>query len=126
MFHALLEGKLESNSPFFHINDSSNGAEKKKSQKNWTWGITLNVHDKKINGNIIIIDNYKNIINPPQRFLYGRINKANTKRTRIKRFQFKHTIHSFGHNRGTSSNITKSITREVIQFDFYHRIPTIF
>src|SRR3954470_176187 len=45
----------------------------------------------------------------------------NTKRTRIRRFQFKHIIHSFGHNRGTSSNITKSKTREVIQFDFNHR-----
>src|SRR3954466_4560581 len=50
-------------------------------------------------------------------FLYGRINKANTKRTSIKRFQFKHIIHSFGHNRGTSSNITKRKAREVIQFN---------
>src|SRR4051812_17446016 len=51
-------------------------------------------------------------------FLYGRIDKTNTKRTRIKRFQFKHIIHSFGHNGGTSSNITYSITREVIRFNF--------
>src|SRR3954469_3819325 len=96
------------------------------SQNNWTRGITLNVHNSKINRNIIVIDNDKNIIDLPQRFLYGRIYKTNTKITRIKRFQLKHIIHSFGHNRGTSSNITKSKVREVIQFDFYHRIPTIF
>src|SRR4051812_34934687 len=96
------------------------------SQNNWTGGFTLNIHNSEINGNIIVIDNDKNIIDLPPRFLYGRIDKTNTKRTRIKRLQFKHIIHSFGHNGGTSSNITKSKTREVIQFNYNHRIPTIF
>src|SRR3954470_4677873 len=126
MFHPFLERELEFDIPLFHVNDSTNCAKKRTSQNNWTRGLTLNVHNSEINGNIIVIDNDKNIVDFPQRFLYGRINKMNTKRTMIKRFQFKHIIHSFGHNRGTSSNITKSITREVIQFDFYHRIPTIF
>src|SRR3954466_8704714 len=96
------------------------------SQNNWTRGLTFNVHNNEINGNIIVIDNDKDIADLPQRLLYGRINKTNTKRARIKRFQFNHIIHSFGHNGGTSSNITNSKAREVIQFDFYHRIPTIF
>src|ERR1041385_7966281 len=126
MFHPFLERELEFDSSFFHVNNSTNYAKKRTSQNNWTRGLTLNVHNSEINGNIIVIDNDKNIVDLPQRFLCGRINKVNTKRTRIKRFQFKHIIHSFGQNRGTSSNITKSITREVIQFDFYHRIPTIF
>src|SRR4051812_39536435 len=77
-------------------------------------GSPLNVRDKKINGNIIIIDKNVNIINPPQRFLYGIINKDNTKIKWIKRYQFKHIIHSFGNNGGTSSNITKRKSREVI------------
>src|SRR4051812_2818956 len=94
-------------------------------QNNWTRGLTLSVHNSEINGNIIVIDNDKNIVDLPQRFLYERIDKTNTKITRIKRFQFKHIIHSFGHNGGTSFNITKSKTREVVQFDFNHRIPTI-
>src|ERR1041385_8247078 len=63
---------------------------KRTSQNNWTRGLTLNVHNSEINWNIIVIDNDKNIIDLPQRFLYGRINKTNTKRTRIKWFQFKH------------------------------------
>src|SRR3954462_13813771 len=92
---------------------------KGRPKNNWTRGLALNVHNSEINGNIIVIDNDKNIIDFPQRFLYGRIDKTNTKITRIKRFQFKHIIHSFGHNGGTSSNITKSKAREVIQFDFY-------
>src|SRR3954466_7662952 len=99
---------------------------KGRPQNNWTRRFTFNVHNSEINGNIIVIDNDKNIVDLPQMLLYERINKTNTERTRIKRFQFKHIIHSFGHNRGTCSNITKSITREVIQFDFYHRIPTIY
>src|SRR4051812_40328028 len=86
--------------------------------------LTLDVHNSEINGNIIVIDNDKNVVDLPQRFLYGRIDKTNIKRTRVKRFQFKHIIHSFGHNGGTSYNITKSKAREVIQFDFYRRIPT--
>src|SRR3954468_565955 len=113
MFHPFLESELEFDSSLFHVNDSTNCAKKRTSQNNWTRGLTLNVHNSKINGNIIVIDNDKNIVD-----------LTNTKRTRIKRFQFKHIIHSFGHNRGTCSNITKSITREVIQFNFYHRIPT--
>src|ERR1041385_3715230 len=126
MFYPLFERELEFDSSLFHVNSSTNCAKKKTSQNNWTRGLTLNVHNSEINRNIIVIDNDKNIIYLPRRFLYGRIDETNTKRTGIKRFQFKHIIHSFGHNGGTSSNITKSITREVIQFDFYHRIPTIF
>src|SRR3954470_2231645 len=125
MFHRFLQRELEFDSSLFHVNDSTNCAKKRTSQNNWTIGLTLNVHNSEINGNIIGIDNDKNIIDLPQRFLYGRIDKTNTKRTRVKRFQFKHIIHSFGHNGGTSSNITKSKAREVIQFDFNHRIPTI-
>src|SRR3954466_15103584 len=118
MFHAFLERELDYDIPLFHVNNNTNCAEKRTSQNNWIRGLTLNVHNSEINGNIIVIDNDKNIVALPQRFLYGRINKTNTKRTRIKRFQFKHIIHSFGHNGGTCYNITKSITREVIQFDF--------
>src|SRR3954470_2854564 len=126
MFHPFLERELELDSSLFHVNDGTNCAKKRTSQNNWTRGLTLNVHNSEINGSIIVIDNDKNIVDLPQRLLYGRMNKANTKRTGIKGFQFNHIIHSFGNNRGTCSNITKSITREVIKFDFYHRIPTIF
>src|SRR4051794_2272862 len=126
MFHPFLERELEFDTSLFHVNDSTNCAKKRTSQNNWTRGLTLNVHNSEINGNIIVIDKDKNIVDFPQRLLYGRINKTNAKRTRIIRFQFKHIIHSFGHNVGTSSNIIKSKAREVIQFDFYHRIPTIF
>src|SRR3954471_2926351 len=126
MFHPFLERGLEFDIPLFHVNNSTNSAKKRTPQNNWTRGLTLHVHNSEINGNIIVIDNDKNIVDLPQRFIYGRIDKTNTKRTRIQRFQFKHIIHSFGHNGGTSSNTTKSKTREVIQFDFYHRIPTIF
>src|ERR1043165_3375673 len=101
MFHLFLERELEFDSSLFHVNDSTNCAKKRTSQNNWTRGLTLNVHNSEINGNIIVIDNDKNIVDLPQRFLYGRINKTNTKRIGIKRFQFKHIIHSFGHNRGT-------------------------
>src|ERR1043165_6982301 len=125
MFHTFLERELEFYSSLFHVNDSTNCAKKRASQNNWTRGLTLNVHNSEINGNIIVIDNDKNIVDLPQGFLNGRINKTNTKRTRIKRFQIKHIIHSVGHKRGTCSNITKRKTREVIQFNFHHRIPTI-
>src|ERR1043165_91957 len=125
MFHPFLERELELDSSLFHVNDSTNCAKKRTSQNNWTRGFTLHVHNSEINGNIIVIDNDKNIVDLPQRFLNGRINKTNTKRTRIKRFQVKHIIHSFGHKRGTFSNITKSKTGKVIQFNFYHRIQTI-
>src|SRR3954465_10025398 len=125
MFHPFLERELEFDSSLFHVNNSTNCAKKRTSQNNWTRGLTLNVHNNEINGNIIVINNNKYIIDLPQRFIYGRINKANTKRTRIKRFQIKHFIHSFGHNGGTSSNITKSKATEVIQFNFNHGIPTI-
>src|SRR3954470_12971927 len=108
MVHPFLERELEFDSSLFHVNDSTNFAKKRTSQNNWTRGLTLNVHNREINGNIIVIDNDKNIIDLPQRFLYERIDKTNTKRARIKRFQFKIIIHSFGHNGGTSSNITKS------------------
>src|SRR3954471_5362625 len=125
MFHPFIERELEFDSSLFHVNNSTNCAKKRTSQYNWTRGLRLNVHNREINGNIIVIDNDKNIIDLPQRFLYGRIDKTNTKRTRIKRFQIMHIIHSFGHNGGTCPNITKSKTREVIQFNLYHRIPTI-
>src|ERR1041385_8111450 len=105
MFHPFLERELEFDSSLFHVNNITNCAEKRMSQNNWTRGFTLNVHNSEINGNIIVIDNYKKIVDLPQRFLYGRINKTNTKRTGIKRFQFKHIIHSLGHNKGTCSNI---------------------
>src|SRR3954468_22331379 len=126
MFHPFLERELEFDIPLFHVNNNTNCAKKRTSQNNWTRGLTLNFHNSEINGDIIVIDDDKNIVDLPQRFLYGRINNTNTKRKGIKRFQIKHIIHSFGHNRGTWSNITKSKTREVIQFNFYHRIPTIF
>src|ERR1041385_7050350 len=105
MFHPFLERELEFDSSLFHVNYSTNCAKKRTSQNNWTRA-TLNVHNSEINGNIIVIENDKNIIDPPQRFLYGRINKTNTKRTWLKRLQFKHIKYSFGHNGGTSSNIT--------------------
>src|SRR3954465_8694660 len=123
MFHPFLERELEFDIPLFHVNNSTNCAKKRTSQNNWTRGLTLNAHNSEINGNIIVIDNDKNIIDLPQRLLYRRIYKTNTKRTRIKRFQFKDIIHCFGHNGDTSSNITKSKAREVIQFDFNHMIP---
>src|SRR3954471_3129391 len=108
MFHPFLERELEFDMPLFHVNYSTNCAKKRTSQNNWTRGLTLNVHNSEINGNIIVIDNDKSIIDLTQTFIYKRIDKTNTKRTRIKRFQFKHIIHSNGHNGGTSSNITKS------------------
>src|SRR3954470_9139919 len=114
MFQPFLERELELDIPLFHVINSTNCAKKRTFQNNWTRGLTLNVHNSEINGNIIVIDNDKNIVDLPQRLIYGGINKTNTKRTRIKRFQFKHIIHSFGNNRGTCSNITKSKTREVI------------
>src|SRR3954468_24910104 len=89
VFHPFLERELEFDIPLFHVNNSTNGAKKRTSQNNWTRGLTLDVHNSEINGNIIVIDNDKNIVDFPQRILYGRINKTNTKRTRIKRFQFK-------------------------------------
>src|SRR3954468_24063278 len=114
MFHPFLERELEFDISLFHVNDSTNRAKKRTSQNNWTRVFTLNVHNSEINGNIIVIDNDKNIVDLPQSFLYGRINKTNAKRIRIKRFQIKHIIYSFGHNRSICSNITKSKTREVI------------
>src|SRR3954469_21432674 len=113
MLHPFLERELEFDSSLFHVNNSTNCAKKRTSQNNWTRGLTLNVHNSEINGNIIVIDNDKNIVDLPQRFLHGRINKTKSKRTRIKRFQFKHIIHSFWHNGGTSSNIldhTRKVT----------------
>src|ERR1043165_9202893 len=98
MFHPFLERELEFDSSLFQVNDSTNCANKRASQNNWTRGFTLKVHNSEINGNIIVIDNDKNIVHLPQGFLYGRINNTNTKRTGIKRFQIKHIIHSFGHN----------------------------
>src|SRR3954466_9784646 len=106
VFHPFLERELEFYNPFFHTNNSTHGAKKRTSQNNWTRRFTFNVHKSKINGNIIVIDNDKNIIYIPQRFLYGRIDKTNTKRTRIKRFQIKYIIHYFWYKRGTSSKIT--------------------
>ena len=70
MFHPFLERELEFDSSLFHVNDSTNGAKKRASQNNWTRGFTLNVHNSEINGNKIVIDNDKNIVDLPQRFLY--------------------------------------------------------
>src|ERR1041385_6449441 len=106
MFHPFLERELEFDIPLFHVNNSTNCAKKRTSQNNWTRRFTFNVHNSKINGNIIVIHNDKKIIYLPQSFLYGRIDEMNTKRTSIKRFQLKYIIYSFGHNGGTSSNIT--------------------
>src|SRR3954471_20636554 len=106
VFHPFLERELEFYNPFFHINNSTHGATKRTSQNNWTRRFQFNFQNSKINGNIIVIDNDKNIIYLPQRFLYGRIDEMKTKRTSIKRFQFKYIIHYFGHNRSTSSNVT--------------------
>src|SRR4051812_45334891 len=118
MFHPFFERELEFDIPIFHVNNSTNCAKKKTSQNNWTRGLTLNVHNSEIHGNIILIDNDKNIVDLPQRLLYGRINKMRQK-NKEQKVSIQHIIHSFGHNRGTCSNITKSKTREVIQFDFY-------
>src|SRR3954465_11683469 len=74
VFHPILERELEFYIPLFHVNNSTNGAKKRMSQNNWTRGLTLNVHNSEINGNIIVIDNDKNIVDLPQSFLYGRIN----------------------------------------------------
>src|ERR1043165_4091574 len=71
MFHPFLERELEFDSSLFHVNDSTNCAKKRMSQNNWTRGFTLNVHNSEINGNIIVIDNDKNIIDLPQGFLNG-------------------------------------------------------
>src|SRR4051812_21346391 len=125
VFHPFFEREMEFDIPLFHVNNSTNCAKKRTTPNNWTRGLALNIHNSEINGDIIVIENDKNIIDLPQSFLYGRIGKTNTKRTRVNRFQFKHIIHSIRHNGGTSSSITKSKAREVIQFDFYHRIPTI-
>src|SRR3954471_24583216 len=92
MLHTFLERELEFDIPLFHVNNNTNCAKKRTSQNNWTRRFTFNVHNSEINGNIIVIDNDKNIVDLPQRFLYGRINKT------------------FGYNRGTCSNITKSIS----------------
>src|SRR3954469_8920222 len=68
MFHPFLERELEFDRSLFHVNDSTNCAKKRTSQNNWTRGLTLNVHNSEINGNIIVIDNDKNIVDLPQRF----------------------------------------------------------
>src|SRR3954471_8548370 len=94
VFHPFLERELEFDISLFHVNNITNCAKKRTSQNNWTRGLTLNVHNSEINGNIIVIDNEKNIVDLPQRSLHGRINNTNNKRTGIIRFQFKHIIHS--------------------------------
>src|SRR3954471_23383181 len=86
VFHPFLERELEFDIPLFHVNNSTNSAKKRTSQNNWTRGITLNVHNSEINGNIIVIENDKNIIDLPQRFQYGRIDKTNTKEQGSKGF----------------------------------------
>src|SRR3954463_15188079 len=68
MFHTFLEREFEFDSSLFHVNDSTNCAKKRTSQNNWTRGLTLNVHNSKINGNIIVIDNDKNIVDLPKGF----------------------------------------------------------
>src|SRR3954468_8327578 len=94
MCHSFLQRELEFDIPLFHVNNNTNCAKKRMSQNNWTRRFTFNVHNSKINGNIIVIDNDKNIIYLPQRFLYGRIDKTNTKRTSIKKvsIQIYHTF----------------------------------
>src|ERR1043165_5991864 len=108
MFHPFLERELEFDSSLFHVNDSTNRAKKRTSQNNWTRGLTLNVHHTEINGNIIVIDNDKNIVGSPQRLLCGGINKTNTKRARIKRFQIKHIIKNFFYKKENFFTITKN------------------
>src|ERR1044071_7751240 len=68
MFHPFLERELEFDSSLFHVNDSTNCAKKRTSQNNWTRWLTLNVHNSQINGNIIFIDNDKNIVDLPKGF----------------------------------------------------------
>src|SRR3954462_12676894 len=68
MFHPFLERELEFDSPLFHVNNNTNCAKKRTSQNNWTRGLTLNVHNSEINGNIIVIDNDKNIVDLPKGF----------------------------------------------------------
>src|SRR3954467_10576126 len=80
VFHTFLERELEFYIPLFHVNNRTNGAKKRTSQNNWTQMFTLYIHNNKINGNIVVIDNDKNIVDLPQRFLYGRINKTNNKK----------------------------------------------
>src|ERR1044071_5294942 len=75
VFHPLFEWELEFYIPLFHVNNRTNGTKKRTSQNNWTQRFTLYIHNNKINGNIVVIDNDKNIVDLPQRFLYGRINK---------------------------------------------------
>src|SRR3954465_11809650 len=65
VFHPFLERELEFYSSLFHVNDSTNCAKKRTSQNNLTRGFTLNVHNSEINGNIIVIDNDKNIVDLP-------------------------------------------------------------
>src|SRR3954467_72424 len=68
MFHPFLERELEFDIPLFHVNNNTNCAKKRTSQNNWTRGLTLNVHNSEINGNIIFIDNDKNIVDLPKDF----------------------------------------------------------
>src|SRR3954471_14705283 len=75
MLHTFLERELEFDIPLFHVNNDTNCAKKRPSQNNWTTRFTFNVHNSEINGNIIVIDNDKNIVDLPQRFLYRIINK---------------------------------------------------
>src|SRR3954464_3616644 len=76
MFHPFLERELELDIPLFHVNNSTNYAKKRMSQNNWTRGLTLSVHNSEINGNIIAIDNDKNIVVPK-----GFFTEESTRRT---------------------------------------------
>src|SRR3954470_2530334 len=78
MFHPFLEREFEFYSSLFHVNNSANCAMKRTSQNNWTRGLTLNVHNSEINGNIIVIDNDKNIVDIPKGFF----TEESTRRTR--------------------------------------------
>src|SRR3954468_3350223 len=86
MFHPFLEREFKFDSSLFHVNNNTNCAKKRTSQNNCTRGLTLNVHNSEINRNIIFIDNDKNIVDLPQRFLYGRINKTTEKEQGSKGF----------------------------------------
>src|SRR4051794_22312623 len=63
MFHPFLERELKFDIPLFHVNNNTNCAKKRTSQNNWTRGLTLNVHNCEINGNIIWIDDVLIIVN---------------------------------------------------------------
>src|SRR3954466_15965622 len=77
---------LEFDISLFHVNNSTNGAKKRTSQNNWTRGLTLNVHNIEINGNIIVIDNDKNIVILPKGFFMEELTRRTPKEQGSKGF----------------------------------------